>query len=127
MLHGGNRPLDIYRRIFNGINGTPMPGFGNAFRENPEAIWDVVAYVLTVTNRRRSGDVPNPGPLAPYVSAAPAKAGAAANAAPAEAANAEPAKTEPAKAEAAKPAEPAKAEPAQPEAKPEPAEPAKPE
>ena len=110
MLHGGNRPLDIYRRIFNGINGTPMPGFGNAFRDNPEAIWDVVAYVLTVTNRRRSGDVPNPGPLAPYVSAAPAKAEAAANAAPAEAASAEPAKAEP-------------AEPAQTEAKPEPAKP----
>ena len=32
MLHGGRRPIDIYRRIYTGINGTPMPAFGQIFR-----------------------------------------------------------------------------------------------
>lgn len=77
MLHGGNRPIDIYRRIYNGINGTPMPGFANAFKENPQALWDVVAYVLSVTNRRRTGETPLPGPVNPYVSV-PAKVTASA-------------------------------------------------
>lgn len=69
MLHGGNRPVDIYLRIFNGINGTPMPGFANAFKDNPEQIWDIVAYVLSLTNKRREGTIPPPGPIKPYVAA----------------------------------------------------------
>lgn len=69
MLHGGNRPTDIYLRIFNGINGTPMPAFANAFKDQPEAIWDVVAYVLSLTNKRREGTTPPPGPIRPYVAA----------------------------------------------------------
>ena len=67
MLHGGNRPLDIYRRIYQGINGTPMPGFANALKDDPETAWDLVAYVLSVTNRRRQGEVPVPGAIKPYV------------------------------------------------------------
>lgn len=66
MLHGGNRPLDIYRRIHNGINGTPMPSFSNALKDEPNTIWDLVAYVLSVSNQRREGEVPTPGPLNPY-------------------------------------------------------------
>src|SRR5262249_24589391 len=27
VFRGGRRPIDIYYRIFNGINGTPMPAF----------------------------------------------------------------------------------------------------
>lgn len=69
MLHGGNRPIDIYRRIHNGINGTPMPGFANAFKDSPETIWDLVSYVLSLTNKRREGLVPLPGPIKPYVAA----------------------------------------------------------
>lgn len=69
MLHGGNRPVDIYRRIFGGINGTPMPSFANALKEEPETIWNLVAYVLSISNRRRSGEVPEPGPINPYVPA----------------------------------------------------------
>lgn len=67
MLHGGNRPLDIYRRIYSGINGTPMPSFAILLKDEPETIWDLVAYVTSVSNRRRKGDVPAPGPLNPYV------------------------------------------------------------
>ncbi len=69
MLHGGNQPIDVYRRIVNGINGTPMPGFSNALKDNPQAIWDLVAYVLSLTNKRREGEIPHPGPIKPYVPA----------------------------------------------------------
>lgn len=66
MLRGGQRPEDVYRRILSGINGTPMPGFRNALSEEPETVWNLVAYVLHVSNRRRSGDTPPAGLLKPY-------------------------------------------------------------
>jgi len=69
MLRGGPRPIDIYRRIYSGINGTPMPSFANALQTEPETIWDLVAYVLDVSSRRRQGQIPPPGPIKPYVSA----------------------------------------------------------
>ncbi len=69
MLHGGNRPLDLYRRIHNGINGTPMPSFANALKDEPDTIWDLVAYVLSVSNKRREGEIPAPGLIKPYVPA----------------------------------------------------------
>lgn len=67
MLRGGQLPMDVYRRIYSGINGTPMPGFANVLKDEPDTIWDLVAYVLYVSNRRRAGDSPSPGPAAPYV------------------------------------------------------------
>lgn len=45
MLHGGRRPIDIYRRIYTGINGTPMPAFGTVFANEPDNIWHLVHYV----------------------------------------------------------------------------------
>lgn len=53
MLHGGQDPEDIYRRIYAGINGTPMPSFAQALASEPDTIWDLVAYVLYVADRRR--------------------------------------------------------------------------
>jgi mono/diheme cytochrome c family protein len=54
-LHGGRRPIDIYRRIFAGINGTPMPAFGepdSSKNETPEErsdrIWHLVHFVTDV-------------------------------------------------------------------------------
>ena len=81
-LHGGQRPLDIYLRIHNGVNGTPMPGFANALRDDPDKIWDLVAYVMHVTNARRSGERPLPGPISPYVPTASAESGGDAEASP---------------------------------------------
>lgn len=69
MLHGGNRPLDVYRRIYNGINGTPMPSFANSLKEEPDTVWDLVAFVLAVSNHRREGQIPSPGPIKPYAAA----------------------------------------------------------
>jgi mono/diheme cytochrome c family protein len=45
----GRRPLDIYRRVHQGINGTPMPGFGKTLKD--EQIWDIVNYVLSIPHQ----------------------------------------------------------------------------
>ncbi|MBI3464930.1 MAG: c-type cytochrome [Planctomycetes bacterium] len=54
MLHGGQRPLDVYRRIYSGINGTPMPSFNNALAQEPDTFWQLVHYVMHVANHRRA-------------------------------------------------------------------------
>lgn len=53
MFHGGGRPIDIYRRIYGGINGTPMPGFATAFEKAPENIWYLVHFIRDMGERRR--------------------------------------------------------------------------
>jgi len=81
MLRGGRRPLDIYRRISSGINGTPMPSFHDALAENPETIWQLAHYVLSVSNRRREGVLPSEVPaaasVAPAESTVPSEEGTA--------------------------------------------------
>ncbi len=52
MLHGGRRPIDIYRRIYTGINGTPMPAFGDALAQEPETLWNLVHFVLSIVEGR---------------------------------------------------------------------------
>lgn len=47
VYRGGRRPIDLYRRVYNGINGTQMPGFGGTILTDEE-IWDVVNYVLSI-------------------------------------------------------------------------------
>lgn len=46
IFRGGRRPIDIYRRIVVGIKGTPMPGTANKLE--PEQVWDLVNYVLSI-------------------------------------------------------------------------------
>ena len=70
MLRGGPRPIDVYRRIYGGINGTPMPAFSITLKDEPETIWNLVAYVLYVSGRRRSGEIPPSGNISPYITAA---------------------------------------------------------
>ncbi len=55
MLHGGRRPEDIYRRIYSGINGTPMPASkdpntvtGETAEERSERIWHLVHFITEV-------------------------------------------------------------------------------
>lgn len=55
MFHGGDRPIDIYRRIYSGINGTSMPAFGNMFQDNPDQIWQLVHFIKATGDRRRQG------------------------------------------------------------------------
>jgi mono/diheme cytochrome c family protein len=61
MLRGGTEPLDIYRHIDAGINGTPMPSFRDTLKEKPQMIWNLVAYVLRVADSRREGAMPDSG------------------------------------------------------------------
>ena len=46
IYRGGRRPIDIYRRVSQGIKGTPMPA--TPATVTPEQIWDLVNYVLSV-------------------------------------------------------------------------------
>ncbi|WP_218932456.1 c-type cytochrome [Adhaeretor mobilis] len=58
MFRGGDRFVDIYRRITSGINGTPMPAFASMFEDDPDAIWHLVHFVKETGNRRRQGKPP---------------------------------------------------------------------
>ncbi len=60
MLHGGRRPIDIYRRIYSGINGTPMPSskdpntaIGETPEERSDRIWHLVHFVTAVIEGNR--------------------------------------------------------------------------
>jgi mono/diheme cytochrome c family protein len=58
VFRGGLRPIDIYWRVMNGIEGTPMPALATNIRKegdpaeakklNPEEIWDLVNYVQSL-------------------------------------------------------------------------------
>ena len=54
MLHGGRRPIDIYRRVYTGVTGTPMPSFAQheLFTEDPDNFWHVVHFVIATTQGR---------------------------------------------------------------------------
>jgi mono/diheme cytochrome c family protein len=67
MFRGGGRPIDIYRRIYSGISGTPMPGFALVFAKSPDDIWYLVHFIRDMGERRRR----NLPPLKPTASDAP--------------------------------------------------------
>ncbi len=53
IYRGGRAPYDIYRRIYAGINGTPMPAVGPPSPGAPgtltnDEIWNLVDYVLSL-------------------------------------------------------------------------------
>lgn len=52
VFRGGSRPIDLYWRIHVGIKGTPMPAAGPAPGAqgvlDPEEIWHVVHYILSL-------------------------------------------------------------------------------
>jgi mono/diheme cytochrome c family protein len=45
-LRNGDEPIDIYRALMTGLNGTPMVSFADTLSE--EQKWDVIAYILTL-------------------------------------------------------------------------------
>lgn len=47
VYRGGRRPLDIYRRIRGGIEGTPMNAF-NSQTLSEDEIWDLINYVMSL-------------------------------------------------------------------------------
>jgi mono/diheme cytochrome c family protein len=68
IYRGGRRPIDLYRRIHEGIPGTPMQGFASTFPEDQQ-IWDLVDYVMSIPI-----DGPLPKETATAKESAPAKA-----------------------------------------------------
>jgi mono/diheme cytochrome c family protein len=78
VYRGGRRPLDIYRRIFSGILGTPMPGAGAGGTPTPGTettqltsaeIWQLVDYVRALPGEPISRSA------RPAATLTPAKAG----------------------------------------------------
>jgi mono/diheme cytochrome c family protein len=53
MFRGGGRPFDIYRRIYAGIYGTPMPSFSGALEKEPDKVWQLVHFIKHVGDQRR--------------------------------------------------------------------------
>jgi hypothetical protein len=53
-----------------------MPGFKSALESEPETIWNLVSYVLSVSNRRREGTAIPAGLMKPYSDPVPAEAAA---------------------------------------------------
>ncbi len=44
----GHSPEDIYRTLMTGLDGTPMPGYADAFKGTEEQVWDLVHYILSL-------------------------------------------------------------------------------
>src|SRR5438093_95679 len=47
---GGAEPVDLYRTLMSGLEGTPMPSYASAF-DDPRAPWDLVAYLRSLHRR----------------------------------------------------------------------------
>ncbi len=47
----GTRHEDIYRTIMTGLDGTPMPGYNDAFRGEEDSAWDLVHFILSLQGR----------------------------------------------------------------------------
>jgi mono/diheme cytochrome c family protein len=52
VYRGGNRPVDLYLRIKNGIDGTPMPAA--PANMTSDEVWSIVAYVQSLTMRQQT-------------------------------------------------------------------------
>ncbi len=50
-FRGGSSPDDLYLRIYSGISGTTMPGYGGGALTN-EAIWDLVNYIRSIPTEK---------------------------------------------------------------------------
>jgi mono/diheme cytochrome c family protein len=48
-LRSGDEPLDIYRVLMTGLDGTPMVSFADAL--TAEQKWDIAAYILTIREK----------------------------------------------------------------------------
>jgi cytochrome c oxidase cbb3-type subunit I/II len=47
----GTKPQDLYRTISTGLNGTPMPSYGDVLSEKER--WALVYYILSIATRER--------------------------------------------------------------------------
>lgn len=44
----GDSPEDLYRTVMTGLDGTPMPGYAEAFEGTEEQVWDLVHFILSL-------------------------------------------------------------------------------
>ena len=51
-FRNGHEPEDVYRTFVGGLNGTPMPSYGDTLTEEGER-WALVAYVLSLSPPQR--------------------------------------------------------------------------
>lgn len=49
-LKSGKAPKDIYRTVMTGLDGTPMPSYGDSL--SPEDGWNLALYVFSVSERK---------------------------------------------------------------------------
>lgn len=81
IFRGGMRPIDIYWRVMNGIEGTPMPALATNVRTDsdppeakkltPEEVWDIINYVESLPyepinnalDAARAAEIPRERPL----------------------------------------------------------------
>ena len=52
--------MDVFRRIYAGIKGTPMPGFGKTALKDNE-IWDIVNYAMSIQYQTQQPTKAKPG------------------------------------------------------------------
>ena len=52
IFRGGSRPVDLFRRLYVGIKGTPMPVFGGKGLTDAQ-IWDIVNYLMVLSEESR--------------------------------------------------------------------------
>jgi len=52
-LKNGAAPRDLYRSIMTGLDGTPMPSYADQFAERPDEAWDLVWYLLSLSEDPR--------------------------------------------------------------------------
>lgn len=48
-LKGGRAPESVYRSVMTGLDGAPMPSFGDSLA--PEEAWDLALYILSLSVR----------------------------------------------------------------------------
>jgi mono/diheme cytochrome c family protein len=68
IYRGGRCPVDVYRRIYAGINGVPMPGVGPATPGatgtlTSDEIWSLVDYVMSLPYEAATDHPPEQHPL----------------------------------------------------------------
>lgn len=77
IYRGGSRPIDIYRRIVNGIDGTPMPAAAmqpdNPLGLTETQVWDLVNYILSLPDEANHSVEAGVQHLPPQIPASPAR------------------------------------------------------
>jgi cytochrome c oxidase cbb3-type subunit 2 len=51
-LRSGQGPESLYRTVMTGLDGTPMPSYGDSL--SPDEAWDLALYLLSLSQKERS-------------------------------------------------------------------------